>query len=203
MAMGRATRREFLQTIGLTGAAAAVGVGASAQPTANDPWTEADAILRRIKPPTFAERCRMDSPHLGRALRFKTNAERGGVIERVAMRRRRRPGRRGDRHRRLRLRRRGYRRLYAGAARHPRRPRHEQEEQVRVPAERLRALADRQRPCRRLHLRRCRESRHPAERQEHDLHERPRQRQIGIAARWTASSRSPAGRISRNRRKAG
>jgi polygalacturonase len=34
----------------------------------------------------FTERCRMDSPRLDRALRFKTNAERGGVIERVAMR---------------------------------------------------------------------------------------------------------------------
>jgi polygalacturonase len=34
----------------------------------------------------FAERCQMDSPRLDRALRFKTNAERGGVIERVAMR---------------------------------------------------------------------------------------------------------------------
>jgi polygalacturonase len=34
----------------------------------------------------FAERCRMDSPHLDRVLRFKTNSVRGGVIERVAMR---------------------------------------------------------------------------------------------------------------------
>src|ERR1041384_2286621 len=34
----------------------------------------------------FAERCRMDSPRLDRVLRVKTNAERGGVIERVAMR---------------------------------------------------------------------------------------------------------------------
>jgi len=34
----------------------------------------------------FAERCRMDSPRLDRVLRFKNNAERGGVIERVAMR---------------------------------------------------------------------------------------------------------------------
>jgi polygalacturonase len=34
----------------------------------------------------FAERCRMDSPHLDRVLRFKTNSARGGVIERVAMR---------------------------------------------------------------------------------------------------------------------
>jgi polygalacturonase len=34
----------------------------------------------------FAERCRMDSPRLDRALRFKTNATRGGLIERVAMR---------------------------------------------------------------------------------------------------------------------
>lgn len=35
----------------------------------------------------FAERCRMDSPRLDRVLRFKTNSLRGGVIERVAMRR--------------------------------------------------------------------------------------------------------------------
>jgi polygalacturonase len=35
----------------------------------------------------FVDRCRMDSPRLDRALRFKTNASRGGVIERVAMRR--------------------------------------------------------------------------------------------------------------------
>jgi polygalacturonase len=34
----------------------------------------------------FVERCRMDSPRLERVLRFKTNAERGGTIERVAMR---------------------------------------------------------------------------------------------------------------------
>jgi polygalacturonase len=34
----------------------------------------------------FAERCRMDSPRLDRVLRFKSNAERGGVIERIAMR---------------------------------------------------------------------------------------------------------------------
>src|SRR5262245_6763272 len=56
MATGSATRREFLQTIGRAGAAAAVGVGAYAQPAANDPWTEADAILRRIKPPIFPDR---------------------------------------------------------------------------------------------------------------------------------------------------
>jgi polygalacturonase len=34
----------------------------------------------------FAERCRMDSPNLQRALRFKNNAMRGGVIEHVYMR---------------------------------------------------------------------------------------------------------------------
>lgn len=34
----------------------------------------------------FAEKCRMDSPRLDRALRFKNNAARGGVIERIAMR---------------------------------------------------------------------------------------------------------------------
>jgi polygalacturonase len=34
----------------------------------------------------FAEKCRMDSPQLERVLRFKNNAARGGVIERVAMR---------------------------------------------------------------------------------------------------------------------
>jgi polygalacturonase len=34
----------------------------------------------------FAEECQMDSPNLERALRFKTNAVRGGVIENVCMR---------------------------------------------------------------------------------------------------------------------
>jgi polygalacturonase len=34
----------------------------------------------------FAERCRMDSPNLDRALRIKTNAVRGGVVEHVYMR---------------------------------------------------------------------------------------------------------------------
>jgi unsaturated rhamnogalacturonyl hydrolase len=34
----------------------------------------------------FVEHCRMDSPHLDRALRFKSNARRGGVIENVFMR---------------------------------------------------------------------------------------------------------------------
>jgi polygalacturonase len=31
----------------------------------------------------FIENCEMDSPHLDRALRFKTNAVRGGVIENI------------------------------------------------------------------------------------------------------------------------
>jgi polygalacturonase len=34
----------------------------------------------------FAERCRMDSPRLDRALRIKTNSVRGGIVERVSMR---------------------------------------------------------------------------------------------------------------------
>ena len=34
----------------------------------------------------FAERCRMDSPQLDRALRLKNNSQRGGLIERVYMR---------------------------------------------------------------------------------------------------------------------
>jgi polygalacturonase len=34
----------------------------------------------------FAERCRMDSPQLDRALRIKTNAMRGGIIEHIYMR---------------------------------------------------------------------------------------------------------------------
>ncbi|HEX5110438.1 MAG TPA: glycoside hydrolase family 28 protein [Vicinamibacterales bacterium] len=34
----------------------------------------------------FAERCRMDSPDLDRALRIKTNAIRGGIVEKVYMR---------------------------------------------------------------------------------------------------------------------
>jgi unsaturated rhamnogalacturonyl hydrolase len=34
----------------------------------------------------FVEHCRMDSPNLDRALRFKSNARRGGVIENIFMR---------------------------------------------------------------------------------------------------------------------
>jgi len=34
----------------------------------------------------FVERCEMDSPNLDRALRFKNNAMRGGVLEHVYMR---------------------------------------------------------------------------------------------------------------------
>jgi unsaturated rhamnogalacturonyl hydrolase len=34
----------------------------------------------------FVENCRMDSPNLDRALRFKSNAQRGGVLENVFMR---------------------------------------------------------------------------------------------------------------------
>lgn len=44
--------------------------------------SEISGGARRI----FAERCRMDSPHLDRVLRLKTNAMRGGVIEDVYMR---------------------------------------------------------------------------------------------------------------------
>ena len=35
----------------------------------------------------FVENCKMDSPHLERALRFKSNAVRGGVLENIFMRR--------------------------------------------------------------------------------------------------------------------
>jgi polygalacturonase len=34
----------------------------------------------------FAEKCRMDSPRLDRVLRFKNNAARGGLVERIAVR---------------------------------------------------------------------------------------------------------------------
>src|SRR5262245_41103931 len=34
----------------------------------------------------FVEDCKMDSPNLDRALRFKSNAKRGGVIENIFMR---------------------------------------------------------------------------------------------------------------------
>lgn len=44
--------------------------------------SEASGGARHI----FVERCRMDSPQLDRALRFKTNSVRGGVIESVYMR---------------------------------------------------------------------------------------------------------------------
>lgn len=37
----------------------------------------------------FIENCRLSSPSLNQALRFKTNAMRGGVIERVFFRRNR------------------------------------------------------------------------------------------------------------------
>src|SRR6185295_5939819 len=55
--LDRATRREFLKTVGQAGVAvAALGVRTPAQPAAPDLWAEADAILRRIKPPTFPDR---------------------------------------------------------------------------------------------------------------------------------------------------
>ena len=44
--------------------------------------SEISGGARRI----FAEKCRMDSPHLDRVLRFKNNSVRGGVIEHVYMR---------------------------------------------------------------------------------------------------------------------
>ena len=44
--------------------------------------SEASGGARHI----FAERCRMDSPQLDRALRFKTNSVRGGIIEHVYLR---------------------------------------------------------------------------------------------------------------------
>jgi polygalacturonase len=44
--------------------------------------SEISGGVRRV----FAERCRMDSPNLDRALRFKNNAARGGLIEHVYMR---------------------------------------------------------------------------------------------------------------------
>jgi polygalacturonase len=44
--------------------------------------SEVSGGARRI----YIERCRMDSPRLDRALRFKTNSVRGGVIEHVYMR---------------------------------------------------------------------------------------------------------------------
>src|SRR5262245_4488096 len=54
--MGSPTRRQFLQTLGRAGAVAALGVRANAQPAADDLWAEAEAIARRIKPPTFPDR---------------------------------------------------------------------------------------------------------------------------------------------------
>jgi polygalacturonase len=56
--LDRATRREFLKTVGRAAGigAAALGVRAHAQPTATDLWAEADTILRRITPPSFPDR---------------------------------------------------------------------------------------------------------------------------------------------------
>ena len=54
----------------------------------------------RGAPEIFAEKCRMDSPNLDRALRIKTNSVRGGYVERVFMRDLHgRAGRRGRGHR--------------------------------------------------------------------------------------------------------
>src|SRR5262245_32239275 len=52
-----ATRRTFLKTVGQAGiGVAALGVRTEAQPTTLDIWNEADAILKRIVPPTFPNR---------------------------------------------------------------------------------------------------------------------------------------------------
>src|SRR5262245_66495056 len=53
----RATRRMFLKTVGQAGVGlAALGIRAHAQAPATNLWTEADAILKRIVPPTFPSR---------------------------------------------------------------------------------------------------------------------------------------------------
>jgi polygalacturonase len=44
--------------------------------------SEISGGVRRV----YVERCEMDSPHLDRALRFKNNAARGGLLEHVYMR---------------------------------------------------------------------------------------------------------------------
>src|SRR3954469_21517117 len=50
-------RRTFLKTVGQAGVGvAALGVRTHAQPTTLDIWNEADAILKRIVPPTFPSR---------------------------------------------------------------------------------------------------------------------------------------------------
>src|SRR5262245_54043608 len=49
-------RREFLTLMGLAGAGACVGVADITTDATTDLWAEADAILRRIKPPTFPNR---------------------------------------------------------------------------------------------------------------------------------------------------
>jgi polygalacturonase len=102
----------------------------------------------------FAEKCRMDSPRLDRVLRFKNNAARGGVIERIAMRDVT-VGEvaRGDRRGGLLLRGRPERRLQARAARRGRAERHEPQEPLRVRAPRIRGVTDCQRPRERLHVR--------------------------------------------------
>ena len=102
----------------------------------------------------FAERCRMDSPNLDRALRIKTNAVRGGLVERVYMRDVTvgqvaealvtvnfyyEEGDTGP--------------LHARRARHRGAQRHEQQERVRAAAARLRAIPDQRRATRQLHLR--------------------------------------------------
>ena len=87
----------------------------------------------------FAERCRMDSPRLDRALRIKTNSVRGGTVEGVYMRDVTvGAGGRGGRDDRLLLRRRRRRQVPAGRARRRGPQRHQPEEPVRAAAARLR-----------------------------------------------------------------
>ena len=114
----------------------------------------------------FAEKCRMDSPQLDRALRFKTNAVRGGLIEGVSMRDVTvgevaeavvtidffyEEGENG--------------RHSAGRARRRGPQRHQPQEPACAAAARLQERADLQRPHPGLHLRRRREARCARERQ--------------------------------------
>src|SRR5215468_5330001 len=57
MAAMHTTRRGFLEIAGRAGIGlAALGLRTSAQPATTDLWKEADAILKRIVPPTFPNR---------------------------------------------------------------------------------------------------------------------------------------------------
>ncbi|HVQ65011.1 MAG TPA: glycoside hydrolase family 28 protein [Terriglobia bacterium] len=125
----------------------------------------------------FAERCRMDSPQLDRALRLKTNSVRGGVIERIHAGRYDWAGT-GSRYRcRFLLRRKRCRAVSTRRAQYRSSKRDQPEKQLWPAASRLSPRSRLRYPSSRLHFRQCGTCRHHGERSAHSLRECEDQRQ--------------------------